>query len=307
MAKELAKFEKTYAQLSKKAETYTQDGVSRKKKILKLQYGMTEEGCNNLADTIADAQSRGIVGTKLSDYLKDKEVQAAHKLLEKATDKQYEIVEELKQYEPDSEALIKEFQKLAADIDKDLKKRRDSSASKKDIEAMRAAIDKSIADLKKVPKRITQGLGPVHLDPVSKYNSEVKKILAKKPAELGKEARDRLAPEGLRDRNRIKQLNICMAEFKNVKSLCESALAKAEEGDVKGLKDDLKEAAKSKANIDKIAREYQELRKDFPDAIEKSKDKAKILKAIKSMEVMAKEAESKVRGTTMTIKKAGVK
>lgn len=59
--------------------------------------------------------------------------------------------------------------------------------------------------------------------------------------------------------------------------------------------------------VTKIAKEYAGLQKDFKDLIDKSKDKAKIIKEIASMGAMAKGAESKVRGTTVTIKKAGVK
>lgn len=307
MAKELAKFETTYKQLSKKAASYSDGGITKQKKLLKLQYCITEEGCVALADAVADAQSRGIVSKSMAAYLKDKEVKSVHALVEKACDRQKGLAADLRQFVPDSEGLIKEFQLLTKGINKDLKKRGDKSKSKQDIEAMLGDIDNEVKQLKLVPRRIEDGLGPVHWRPYQKYDFEVKKMLAMKPAELSQESRTRLAPEGLRDRNRNKQRGICMTEFKNVSALCESAMNKAADSDVKGLKNDLKAAAKSRDIVIKIAKEYAGLQKDFKDLIDKSKDKGKIIKDIASMGVMAKGVESKVRGTTVTIKKAGVK
>ena len=106
------------------------------------------------------------------------------------------------------------------------------------------------------------------------------------------------------DRNLKKYTNRVGALVKAINAHCVDRHRQGRSQDLKAAAPELKEAAAKYKDLKKINDQYQTAKKKFPGAIEDSKDKKKLLATLKKFNDLTAAAERKIRGTTVTIKKA---
>ncbi len=302
MAKELEKFKAEAKKLAAGTKKFTTAEGDKLKKRIGISLGNAWEGEDYFRESLAKARKDGVKSEKLADFQKNKHFKDGLVTWNKAVDIHQEEVGAMKGFCADARAHMAKQEALLKDIEKDLKKRGKSSASKKDIEALQGELEKEIAAVRKASEYEGK-LNAAQKLYGANFQRTVDKILKEKADGHDKKKDATELPQLLVDRNLKKYTNQVGALVKAINTHCVTAIDKAGE-DLKAAAPELKAAAAKYKDLKKINDQYQTARKKFPGAIEDSKDKKKLLATLKKFNDLTAAAERKIRGTTVTIKKA---
>ncbi|WP_411352901.1 hypothetical protein PNH50_09335 [Leisingera aquaemixtae] len=302
MAKELEKFKAEHKKLAAGTQKFTAAEGEKIKKRIGISLGNAWEGEDYFRESLAKARADGVTSGKLADFQKNKHFKDGMTTWNKAVDIHQEEVSAMTAFCGEAKAHLAKMSKLAADIGKDLKKRSKTSDSKKDIEALQDALDKEMAGVKKASEYEGK-LNAMQKLYAANFQKNVAKILKEKPDSHDKKKDATELPQLLVDRNLKKYTNQVGLLVKAINAHCGAAIDKAGQ-DLKAAVPDLKAAAAKFKDLKKINDQYQTVQKKFPRAIEDSKDKKKLLATLKKFNDLTAAAERKLRGTTVTIKKA---
>ncbi|UWQ80868.1 hypothetical protein K3725_07710 [Leisingera sp. S132] len=304
MAKELEKFKAEAKKLAAGTRKFTTAEGDKLKKRIGISLGNAWEGEDFFRESLAKARENGVKSEKLADFQKDKSFKDGLTTWNKAVDILQGDVDEMKAFCADATAHMAKQQNLLKDIEKDLKKRSKSSASKKDIETLQGELEKEIAAVRKASEYEGK-LNAAQKLYAANFQKKVNAILKEKPDSHDKKKDATELPQILVDRNLKKFTNQAGALVKAINAHCSAAIDAAGE-DLKAAAPELKAAAAKYKDLKKINDQYQQVKKKFPGAIEDSKDKKKLLETIKKLDNATDAMERKIRGTTVTIKKAAV-
>lgn len=302
MAKEWDKFQAEYKKLQPKIKKYTSTEASKMHSRIKKSLVNAWEGEDYFRESMAKARENGVKSEKLADFMKDKDFKDGLTTWNKSVDMHQGEVRVMTEYCSEAASLHKQMAGLLENIDKDLKKRKGSSESKKDIETLQSTLTKDTAEIKKTTDAIGKLNAAEKMYAVN-FKRTVDKIMKESAAsQSGKKDATEL-PQLLVDRVLKKNTGAVVKLSKSIAALCDSAISKAGV-DLKDALPDLKTAAGQIKSLKKISDNYQLVKKKFPGIIKDSKDGKKILETIKKFEALYTASERKLRGTTVTIKKA---
>lgn len=302
MAKELEKFKAEHKKLAAGTQKFTAAEGEKIKKRIGISLGNAWEGEDYFRESLAKARADGVTSGKLADFQKNKHFKDGMTTWNKAVDIHEEEVNAMAAFCSEAKAHLAKMSKLAADIGKDLKKRSKTSDSKKDIEALQGALAKEMAGVKQASEYEGK-LNAMQKLYAANFQKNVAKILKETPDSHDKKLDATELPQLLVDRNLKKYTNQVGLLVKAINAHCGAAIDKAGQ-DLKAAVPDLKAAAAKFKDLKKINDQYQTVQKKFPRAIEDSKDKKKLLATLKKFNELTAAAERKLRGTTVTIKKA---
>ncbi|OED47803.1 hypothetical protein [Leisingera sp. S232] len=302
MAKELEKFKAEHKKLVAGTKKFTTEEGEKIKKRIAISLGNAWEGEDYFRESLAKARNDGVKSEKMADFQKNKHFKDGLTTWNAAVDILQGDVDGMKGFCADAKAHMAKQQNLLKDIEKDLKKRSKSSASKKDIEALQGNLEKEIAAVKKASEYEGK-LNAAQKLYAANFQKKVNAILKEKPDSHDNKKDATELPQLLVDRNLKKYTNQVGALVKAINTHCVTAMEKAGE-DLKAAAPELKAAAAKYKDLKKINDQYQKAKKKFPGAINDSKDKKKLLATLKKFDDLTTAAERKVRGTTVTIKKA---
>lgn len=304
MAKELDKFTAEHKKLKTAYKGYTKAATSGATQRLRLAWANISEGEANTRSAVVKARKAGVTGDKFEDFAKDKGFQEALKLLNKAAK---DLADEIKSVDDLSgkvSAGVTEFTKLLTNIDKDLAKRKDSSVSKKDIDALMKNVDGDIAALKQALPS-SSVVYPGMRNYGKAMAGAITKILKEDAGSAASTVEGNELPHLLTDRNRKSNLNKCLVGAKTIKGLCDGAITKAGAGKKADALADIKKAMEQHKTIKTIAEQYATIQSKYKADIENSKDKAAVYDAIKKMAQSDTDSARLIRGVATTMKKAG--
>jgi superfamily II DNA helicase RecQ len=302
MAKELEKFKAEHKKLAAGTKKFTTAEGDKLKKRIGISLGNAWEGEDYFRESLAKARADGVTSGKMADFQKNKHFKDGMTTWNKSVDIHQGEVDAMKGFCTEAKAHLVKMNKLASEIEKDLKKRSKTSDSKKDIEALQGALAKEIAGVKKASEYEGK-LNAMQKLYAANFQKNVAKIMKETPDSHDKKKDATELPQLLVDRNLKKYTNQGGALVKASNAHCVAAIDKAGQ-DLKAAAPDLKAAAAKYKDLKKINDQYQTAKKKFPGAIEDSKDKKKLLATLKKFNDLTAAAERKVRGTTVTIKKA---
>jgi hypothetical protein len=307
MSKELAKFQAAYKKIEDNIKRCAHDKVKAAADAYSLRaMDVSSVGEDNVRDSLANARDAGVTGNKLADFQKFGGFKDAVATLKKAAvDLEKERVA-LAALCGDAAKTQAEAEKLLGSISKDLKSRKDKSATKTDIEAMHADLGKVVADLKKS----SAAYGKVQkwrLDYPGQVDTAVAKLLAEAPATQAATRDDNMMPQMLVDRMRKKQLNQVTGALKEVNGAVDDAIAAAGT-DLKSAQPHLKKAAGRLADLGKVRDGFKAAiaHADKSGALNGTKDEAAVRKVMDQMDKAYDAGERRVRGAAATIRKAAV-
>ncbi|MCR8723585.1 hypothetical protein [Frigidibacter sp. ROC022] len=304
VAKEIAKFETAHKKIAPQLKLYTNAAASKLSKTASgLYLTLIGDASDVLAESMAEARENGVTGNKFADFAKDPAFKDGLKVYNIACNQLEKAQTELKTFCDNAAKCSAELVKLQKDIDKDLKSRKSSSASKKDIEKLRKQVAGEITEVNKAAAAYGK-LPPAQLTYLSKFQANVDKIMKQAP-EAQKQKRDAtLLPQMLVDRNLAKGLSQANGFAKKVKAHCDAAIDKAGT-DIKLAMPELKAAAAEMAKLKKVNDDYDRAFKATAKQLKGTKDEAKVTKRVQTINKLATDAARTLRGVATTIKKAG--
>jgi hypothetical protein len=303
MADELKKFEATYKKCRASNKGCTLETATRLVKKIKNCQSSASTGFFQLSDEVATAQSKGVVGKKIEDYAKEKNVLSVLKGIKSYQAEQFSAWTDLEDLEQRVLKCGPCLTKLSGDITKDLKKRNKSSKSKPAIEKLQKQIDADLKEFKAISAKVKL-IPPLYRDPAKIYINEIKKIVSAKPADLAKTKYNTMAPRKMDTRILKKYVNQCTKSFKAVKEDAGLAVNAAKEGNKKAMAANLKACKVELQKILDIEKEYSTIKKNFQTDINNSKDKKQIEGSIAHFVKIKVAAEKLVRNAVADIKKA---
>jgi len=304
MAKEFEKFQAEHKKLLAALKKTTPEEAAKAHKRIGISLGNCWEGEDYLRESLAKMRKEGETSTKLGDLQKNKHFKDGLGTWNTAINMHQKEVDALMGLCGDAKGLQAKLDKLEADITKDLKKRSKSSESKKDIEALHETVQKQIADLKKAAAYEGK-LNPAQKLYAKNFKRTLDKILKEDPDAQSKKLDATELPQLLVDRNLKKFKTQVEKLAKSVQTSCAAALDKSQT-DLKAAAPDLKAAAADVKKMHAIVAKYQQVRKKFPGAIKDSKDSKKIAAQLDTFDKLLEVSARRVKGTTVTIKKAAV-
>lgn len=308
MAKEWDKFQADYKKLAPSIKKYAYAEAAAYSVRMRTAHANCSEGETYLSETMVTARKNGVTGSGLNDFIKDKGFKEALGLLDKAANMLTEATRDFEKFCLEAGDVAAEVGKLADAIEKDLKGRKDSSASKKDIEALLAQAADDRKDLLKSSKYYGEKVNGAILNYAKNFQKTVATIMSEAPAaqEKAKDATE--LPQLFVDRNIKKNFGQAIADGKSIGELCSSAIDKAANAGKDALaaaKPDLTAAAEVLSGLKKLHDDYARATSSFKDALDNSKDKDKIEKMIAAIQTAYEDSDRRFRGTLTTIKKAG--
>lgn len=305
MGKELAKFEAEHKKIKTQCAALTKSAADTQSQRLRLSNSNVTEGEANLRSSLVKARKAGVTGDGFADFAKNKDFQEGMKLLNVAVNAMEGEIKRLDSFSDNAATGVAALEALAARIDKDLVKRKGSSETKKDIEAMVATIDADLKVLRPLAGLAKAKILPYHRSYSKTFQATIAKILKEAPDAVQKQAEGNELPHKLTDRVLNTSLQKCMGAARDVKAACDEALKKAAAGDKSGAQAAIKKAGELRKAITPIAAEYKKIATDYKQDVENSKDKKKVLDAIAKMAACDADSERAVRGLATTMKKAG--
>jgi len=304
MAKEWDKFQSTYKKIEPKLKIYTEANGAKKSAIFSNAYSNCSVGENNITDSMVTAREKGVTGTELKDFMKDKGFQEAMKLYTLAVNEMDAAQKDYGTFCTEARGVADEVALLHAAIEKDLKGRKDKSESKKDIEGLRDQLAKDWKLLDAVAKRNTKNTSPAKEKYVENYKKTIDELLKEAPEEQQRKKDEAELPQLLVDRNIKSNFSKAIAMVKRIDEHCAAALEASEE-DLKAAAPHLKLAVGELSPLKKMNDLYEDVVKRFDADIQNSKDEAKIRKMIGAITKGFADSDRKIRGIATTIKKAG--
>lgn len=306
MSKELAKFEAEFKKIKPKLKTLNEAAASAVKKRIAILHGdCSGQGEEVLKEAMVPAFAAGVKGTNLSDFLKVKEFKDAYGIFKTATNNLAVEVNKAAAMQKESAPLYAAATKLEASIAKDLKKRKDKSKTKSDIESLHKEVKKAVTDLAAAAKA-HDNLRPVDKTYVAAFSKHVQRVLKTPPKEAQAALDATILPQLLQDRKLVGNRNKARKYLDIINSKCDEAMKAAQE-DLKAAAKPLKVAAAGLKELKALNTLYTKATSDkrVSDQINNSKDKASILKSIDFINKAFVASERKFRGTSTTIRKAG--
>lgn len=303
MAKEWDKFQADYKKLAPDIKKYSESDTFAAMKRLGIAHGNCSEGESHLAHCMVTARKNGVTGTSLSDFVKDKTFSEGLKLLDKATSDLTTELRALEKFSKDAAELSGKVTKLKLAIEKDLKGRKDKSATKKDIEELLATTTADIKQLNKAARAYDDKANKAMTGYAANFQKTVAAILKQAPDAQKDDKESQELPQLFVDRNIKKNFSSAVGTGKKISDLCDSAMTKAET-DLKAATPDLKAAADLLKTLKALNDSYTEAVSKQKAALDASKDKDKIVKMIAAIAKAYDGADRKLRGTMTTIKKA---
>jgi len=306
MSKELKKFQDRYKKIAPKLKACTKKTAEGyKKEIYQAFSDARFHGEAIITEALADARDNGITGNKFSDFAKDSGFKDALKLYDKTCAAIEKPQKNLEAFSAEASAVADELARLHIDIEKDLKKRRDKSDSKSDIEELRDQVAKDWKEVSAASK-VIESVPKPQLEYVGNFQKTVEKLVKQAPAEAEKKRDDVMLPQMLVDRNRAKAKSGAAKALKDINALCEEAMKKAESS-LKDAQPALKKAAEILKVLKKTRDQYDKALEHSAKStvFKNSKDKPKIEADVAAIGAAYDKAERQVRGIATTIKKAG--
>lgn len=305
MGKELAKFEAEYKKIKTQYANINKSAGEGQSQRFRLANANVSEGEMNLRSSLVKARKAGVTGDSFNDFAKNKDFQEGMKLLNMAANVLEQEIKLLDEFSAKAASAISALQGLSARIDKDLVKRKDSSESKKDIEALLATIGNDVKMLKPLSTLAKDKITPYARSYSKNFQATIAKILKEAPASAQKTVEDNELPHKLTDRVIKHALSRCIMAARDVKVACDEALKKAAAGDKAGAQAAIKKASEARKAITPVAAEYKKIASDYKQDLEISKDKKKVQEAIAQMAKCDEDSERLIRGLATTMKKAG--
>lgn len=305
MSKEFQKFKAEYdKKIKPKLATHGKKETKKKADRIGMAFSNMWEGEEVLKEGLVPAHEAGITGTNLSDYMKNKEFKSSYDAFKTSVEMFAKLMNDAIEHEKEALAVVAIANKLDADITKDLKKRKDKSQSKTDIEKLQNDVKAALKDLADAAK-LHSGQNKMRQEYTGKFAKKVQAILKTPPGEALAQKNKTEMPQLLMDRKLNSNRNKIAKGYKTIKEKTDEAL-KIAETDLAAATAPLKLAAAELKSISGIAKSYEAALKnrEVKNALEQSKDKAKLLKIIKTMLDAYADAERRVRGVMTTIKKA---
>jgi len=237
---------------------------------------------------------------KFEELKKEKNVNSAYKDIKVNQKKQLDAWNELEELEVTAAGSATCLKKLAAEIDKDLKKRPKTDKSKSDIEKLEKQIDEDLKESKEISALVNK-VPELHREPAKELELLITKMMKSKPAEskYSKVASKMLAKTTLG--NLVK---LCTKAFKTLEQSMESAIMAAREGDPKGIATHYKEGNKQLQTITKLDKDYSKIKKSFQKDIDSSPDNKTIEDAIKHFSKTRDDADKLWKNALAEIKNA---
>ena len=304
MAKEWDKFQATYKKLEPKLKIFDETNADKKSQVFRLAYANCSAGENNISDSMVTAREKGVTGTELKDFLKDKGFQEAINLHNVAVRDMDTGQKDYKTFCTEARTFADEIAALHKDIEKDLKGRKDKSESKKDIEGLRDQLADDWKAVDTVAKRYASGMSPAKENYVANYQKTINALLKKAPEDQANQKDDTELPQLLVDRNIKANFGKAVGMVKRIDDHCATALEESGT-DVKLAAPHLKLAVGELGELKKIKDSYDEVVAKYDTDIKNSKDEAQIRKMIAAILTGYADSERKIRGLAATIKKAG--
>lgn len=305
MSKEYEKFKAEYdKKIKPKLKSHGKSEAGKLTERIRISFSNAWEGENVLKEGLVPAHEAGITGTKLADYMKNKDFKDSYDAYKTSVEMFAKVLIEAETYEKEALAVTALATKLDADITKDLKKRKDRSKSKTDIEALQKDVKAAITQFADAAKMHSKQNKMRKEYPV-RFTKNVQDILKTPPdqARLQKDSTE--LPQLFVDRVLKGNTNKAALFYKTIKAKTDEALELAET-DLGAASGPVREAAVELKAFSNIAKEYAKAMKDrnVKSALDQSKDKAKVLKTVKAMQDAFADAERRVRGVATTLKKA---
>ncbi len=304
MAKEWDKFETDYKKLAPTIKSHAFAEASAYAKRMGTAHANCSQGEMNLAESMVTARKGGVTGAGLADFVKDKGFKEALGLLDTAASMLTAETRAFEKFCQEAGTTSAEVGKLQTAIEKDLKGRKDSSATKKDIQAL---LDQTIVDQKdltKCSKYYGERVNPAILNYAKNFQKTVAGIMKQAPQEQEKAKEATEMPQLFVDRNIKSNFTKAVAGAKRVEEACSSAIDAAGGGIEKALPF-LKTAKTELEKVKEVNDQYVTAVSKFGKTLDVSKDKDKIEKMIAAIAKAYETAERKFRGAATTIKKAG--
>jgi hypothetical protein len=303
MAKELEKFKADLKKLDADIKAHSAERAAAAWQKLRMAKSNCDTGEDHMKESLVDAREEGVTGDTLADFMKSKSFAEAKKLLDVTV---RDLVAELKSFDDfctNAEKTALKVGTINTAIQKDLKGRKDKSESKKEIQALQESTYEIYQELMKSnafkdkPNKATR-------DYVANYAKTIKSIIETAPEEAQRQKDATMLPQLLVDRNLKRNLGLATSGKKKVDELCDQAIEAAGDN-LSAAAPFLKEAQTELNKVKEIKEDYEKIATQYKDAVEVSKDKSKIEKAIKMIAASHEEGERKLRGTVTVIKKAG--
>lgn len=305
LAKEWDKFQADYKKLKTTYKDVTKDEQSAAAQRFRLANANTSEGEANLRSAITKARRDGVTGNDFAAFVKNKDFKEAVQLLNVAAKELDEQIAGLDKLAATAGEAADKFATLHAAIEKDLKGRKDSSESKKDIIKLKETIEGDFQELKAIETNAPKPVLPIWRNYGSNFQKTVEKILKEDPDAAASQTDGNELPTKLVDRVLNSNLQKCRGAAKDIKALCDAAFDLAGNGDKAGALTNIKQAAERRKEVTPIVADYQKIARQYPQDIEISKDKKKIEAAIAEMVELDATTERTIRGLATTLQKAG--
>ena len=304
MSKEFDKFQSDYKKIAPKLTSYTKAAADKLFAKISSTYTTTIlAGERHLAESTAVARGQGVVGDKIQDFMKNKAFADALKAYDVSVGFVKEAQDAMNKFSLEAREVCNSLATLQKAIEKDLKSRKDSSATKTDIEKLKKQIEGDFQGCEYAADRA--GKVPlVQANYVANFQKNVDKILKAAPETQQEKLDDTMLPQLLVDRNIKKATTHSLSLTKKIAELCDSAIDQAAT-DVKLAAPLLKEAAGLLIEVKKTSETYAKALEHSKKQLEKSTEKDKIYKSVETIGKAYEASERRIRGTATTIKKAG--
>ena len=300
MSKQLDKFKAKFSKFQKKNKDLNQKNARMHVKNVGKHYqGAKFNAEGYFIEALVKVRKRGVKAEKLNVVMKEPEVKDAMKVFNTTVNR---MATELANHD----AFVKrcttagmELRKFKNDIDKDLRKRKDSSASKKDIDKLSQEVDKTMDNLSKSAGITVPKVQRAYPD---NFQKTLTKLVAMAPDAAEAKSDSVLLPQMLVDRNMKKAKGTAMRLHKEMKALCDEAEAKVK-SDMKAAITAIKATSKPLKQMKSLSDDYTKAIKVAKGDLEKSKDKKVILKDVDQINKLFKSSATQVKKSLAIVKK----
>ena len=223
MSKEWDKFESDYKKLQPQIKKYSTDEASAARTRVNTANANCTEAEVYLAGTMVKARKNGVTGDTLPDFIADKGFVEAYKLMKISFNALAEELVAIETFSKAAAAVQADVVKLDAAITKDLKGRKDTSATKKDIETMQGKIAVDLKALKEAAGKY-DGVEPFKKTRPGNFPKSVAAVLKQAPDEQEKKEESETLPMLLVDRNLKSNVAKAMTSAKSIAEGIKDAL-----------------------------------------------------------------------------------
>ena len=265
MSKEWEKFQSEYKKLQPKIAKYSKDEASAARNRVNSANTNAGEGERHLADSMVTARKNGVTGDTLQDFMKDKGFAEAYTLLKTSLNDMAKELVAMESFSKEAMVVHGEVTKLDAAITKDLKDRKDKSATKKDIEGLQAKLAEDLKTLKEAGGKWAL-VEPLKRNRPANFTKTVATILKQAPEVQAARQEAVMLPQLLVDRKIKHNLSRAVTLAKSIADDCGKAIEVAGD-DMKAALSLVKGAGEALKELTGLNGEYQKLLKDHKKVI----------------------------------------